>query len=261
MRAPRTPRSIGLLALLALAALAGCFRAGEAPIASFTRTPAAGDAPLSVFFDASDSVDPEGGPLTYDWSFGEGTKAVGATATHTYAIAGTYEAVLTVTDQEGNRGTYARMVTVSDAALVEEPGSVVGQQAIDFTLDDLDGIGHALSDYRGLVILLDFWASTCTPCTMTMPHLESLRERFADDGLVVVGVSIDTSEDAARSFIETNGYTAFTILHSSEAEARAVKNQYDVDGVPHTFVIDRQGIIRHRDHPIRLRDRHIEPWL
>ena len=261
MRVRMTHRSIGLLAILALIALTGCFHADEAPIASFTRTPAAGEVPLSVFFDGSASVDPEGDPLSYDWSFGDDTTAAGATATHTYTIAGTYEAILTVTDREGSRGTYTRMVTVSDAAVVEEPGSVVGQQAIDFTLDDLDGIEHALSDYRGLVILLDFWASTCTPCTLTMPHLETLRERFADDGLVIIGVSIDTSEDAARSFIETNGYTAFTILHSSEAEARAVKNQYDVAGVPHTFVIDRQGIIRHRDHPIRLRDRHIEPWL
>ena len=51
------------------------------------------------------------------------------------------------------------------------------------------------------------------------------------------------------------------ILYGSEAEARAVKSQYGVVGIPHTFVIDRQGIIRHRDHPIRLRDWHVEPWL
>ncbi|MBU0595903.1 redoxin domain-containing protein [Candidatus Bipolaricaulota bacterium] len=264
MRTGEVLRRFGAVAAavaLMAAALGGCLSRNAAPIASFTRTPSAGDAPLSVFFDASASVDPEGGALTHRWAFGDGETASGETATHTYETAGTYETVLTAIDAKGAEGTSARMVTVNDAAVIEESGSAVGQQAIDFTLNDLDGIPLTLSEYRGYVILLDFWSSTCTPCKLTMPHLELLRARFAGDGLVVIGVSVDTSEQAARAFIESNGYTEFIILYGSEAEARAVKSQYGVVGIPHTFVIDRQGIIRHHDHPIRLRDWHIEPWL
>jgi len=249
------------VAATALIAIAGCFHDNEAPLASFTRTPSFGDAPLSVFFDASASIDPDGDALVYRWAFGDGGEAAGETATHTYTAAGVYEAVLTVIDQEGAEDAAVRMLTVNDAAVIEEPGNQIGQQAIDFTLSDLAGSPLALSDYRGQVILLDFWSSTCTPCKTTMPYLEMLRARFADQGLVVIGVSVDETEDAARAYIESNGYTEFIILYSSEAEARAVKSQYGVAGIPHTFVIDRQGIIRHNDHPIRIRDWHIEPWL
>ena len=258
----RIGSKIAAIAILATAlALAGCLNRNAAPIASFTRTPPFGDAPLSVFFDASASVDPDGGALDHHWAFGDGEAANGETTTHTYEAAGTYEVVLTVIDTKGAEGEFTRMVTVSDAATIEEAGSAVGQQAIDFTLNDLEGIPLALSDYRGYVILLDFWSSTCMPCKQTLPHLESLRARYADNGLVVIGVSVDATEQAARTYIESNGYTEFVILYSSEAEARAVKTQYGVDGIPHTFVIDRQGIIRHHDHPIRIRDWHIEPWL
>ena len=259
-------RSVGrillsAMVLLALAFLAGCLWMDQEPVATFERSPQAGDAPLSVFFDASESFDPEGEPLTYEWDFGDGGTAAGETPTHTYATPGTYEARLTVADPRGRASEFARMITVTDESSHTETGNDINQLAIDFVLKDLDGVEHALTDYRGYVILLDFWSSTCTPCQLTMPHLESLRERFADAGLVVIGVSIDTSEDEARAFITSNGYSEFVILHSSEAEARAVKSEYGVVGVPHTFVIDRQGVIRHADHPIRLRDRHIEPWL
>ena len=249
------------MALSTLALLGGCLWINQAPVATFERSPQAGDAPLSVFFDASESFDPEGEPLTYQWNLGDGGTAAGKTLTHTYAAPGTYEARLTVVDPRGRASEFARMISVADESSDVEAGNEIGQLAIDFVLEDLDGIEHVLSDYRGYVILLDFWSSTCTPCQLTMPHLESLRQQFADAGLVVIGVSIDTSEAAARAFIESNGYTEFVILHSSEAEARAVKSEYGVVGVPHTFVIDRQGIIRYADHPIRLRDRHIEPWL
>jgi thiol-disulfide isomerase/thioredoxin len=94
-----------------------------------------------------------------------------------------------------------------------------------------------------------------------MPHLEALRAKYAEQGLVVIAVNLDVTEAEAVDYLTENGFDAFVVLRGSLAEAEAVRATYGVEGIPHTFVIDRQGIVRHADHPIRLRDRDIEPWL
>ena len=96
--------------------------ANSAPVASFTATPPTGPAPLVVHFDATASRDPGGSIATYGWSFGDGTTASGATATHTYATAGTYVATLTVTDNVGATGSADKTIAVTPASdfLIEE---------------------------------------------------------------------------------------------------------------------------------------------
>jgi len=246
---------------LALLSLAACVALNRPPIATFTRSPAVGDAPLAVFFDASESVDPDGAVLSYAWAFGDGTIGDGPRTAHMYAIAGTYEVTLAVADDRGAEGSAVRAVSVSDPANPPTVGPEVGQLAPDFTLENLEGSEVSLSDYRGYVVLLDFWRSTCTSCRVTMPHLETLRASYAAEGLVVIAVNLDVTEAEAIDFLTENGFDAFIALHGSLTEAEAVRATYGVEGIPHTFVIDRQGIVRHADHPIRLRDRHIEPWL
>ena len=249
---------LGILML----ALNGCQLFNDPPVPAFTRSPANGEAPLSVFFDASASADPDGIILSHEWDFGDGAAATGETATRTYSEAGVYQATLTVTDDGGARRELSRMIDVRSPGQPPQIGTAIGQLAPDFTLADLSGTPVTLSDLRGYVVLLDFWASWCDYCLSTMPHLETMRSRFADDGLVIVAVSLDRSEMDARAYIEGAGYTEFIVLRGSLAEAEAVKTDlYGVAAIPHTFVIDRQGIIRHADHPNRLRDRHIEPWL
>jgi len=241
--------------------LAGCFELNEEPIATFTRSPASGEVPLSVFFDASHSIDTDGTIVHIAWTFGDGATAEGVTTTHTYSEAGTFEATLTVTDDRGAESTALRAITVTDAAEPPQTGTAVGEFAPAFTLKNLDGVDASLEDYRGQVVLLDFWRSTCTPCVLTMPHLESLRAEFADRGLVVIAVNLDLTEDAARAYLAANGYGDFVVLRGTLEDATAVRSLYDVDRIPHTFIIDRQGIVRYADHPIRIRGHHIEPWL
>lgn len=91
-----------------------------------------------------------------------------------------------------------------------------------------------------------------------MPNIEALRAKHADEGLVVVLISEDTAAEDARAVLDEQGYDEFVALYDADGDARAV---YDIDVIPRTFVIDRQGIVRYEDHPIRIRDRNITPWL
>jgi thiol-disulfide isomerase/thioredoxin len=249
-----------LLAIL-VTLLTGCLAKNAAPVASFIRSPASGPSPLSTFFDASSSYDPDGTILTHRWRFGDGFTGTGKTATHTYATPGSYEVRLTVTDDQGATGSTVRMITVLDPAKEIPVGTQIGNLAPEFTLKDLQGESVSLSDFRGEIVLLDFWASWCPPCRYSMPHLDELRERYRTEGLVVVAISLDQNMEDISAFLEENGYSDMVVLWESQKAAQAVKTLYGVSGIPHTFVIDRQGIIRYSDHPIRLRDRDIEPWL
>lgn len=91
-----------------------------------------------------------------------------------------------------------------------------------------------------------------------MPEMETLRTKFADDGVLVVLVSEDVSAAAALDVLVNQGYDYFVELFDAGETARSL---YGVDLIPRVFIIDRQGIVRHVDHPIRIRNRYITPWL
>jgi len=259
----RHKSSVRLIALLVgiLAALTGCFLLNTPPVADFTRSPSFGGSPLAVFFNAETSHDPDGSIAAYEWSFGDGAVGFGETATHTYEVAGTYSAKLIVTDDRGARNSTVRMIVV-EAPDEEIPvGTQLGQRAPEFTLEDLQDEELSLSDFLGQVVILDFWASWCPPCRYSMPHLENLGTSYRDRGLVVLGVNLDENRQDAQTFLADSGYSNIVTVWESYSAAQAVKQLYGVEGIPHTFLIDRQGVIRYSDHPIRLRDHDIEPWL
>lgn len=166
-------------------------------------------------------------------------------------LSDTEESVLSTLDEE------QRAPEASDVPV----GNRVGQLAPEFTLAELSGGEVALSDFRNRVVVLDFWATWCSPCRASMPGLEALRARYHDKGLVLVSVSLDRSGENAKSYLEANGYEEFIGLWESLAAAKQVARLYGVFGIPRTFVIDRDGIIRYSGHPIRLTDTTIEPWL
>ena len=138
-------------------------------------------------------------------------------------------------------------------------GIKVGQTAPDFTLQGLDEKNISLSDFRGRVVILDFWASWCIPCRASMPRLESLRKRYQDKGLVMLGVSLDRRKEDAKRFLTENGYRELVAMWESLAASQAVAHLYGIFGIPHTFVIDRQGIIHYVGHPFYLTDAVLEP--
>ena len=257
-------RVLGAMVLSAVVlAVGGCIALNKAPIASFTRSPASGVVPVAVFFDASESSDSDGEIVSYAWEFGDGTSSRDATAepttTHTFSSAGTYSVTLTVTDDRGKSAETVRAIDVTASDAPPPEGTEIGQRAPGFSLSDVrTGEMRTLADFRGYVVLLEFWRSTCSACRSSMPEVEALRVKFAADGLLVVLVSQDVTAEEARVVLDGQGYDDFIGLFDGEGAARSL---YDIELIPRLFVIDRQGIVRHVDHPVRIRDRHITPWL
>ena len=140
-----------------------------------------------------------------------------------------------------------------------EVGHRVGQQAPDFTLPTLTGNPVSLSDYRGRVVLLDFWASWCIPCRLTMPVLEGLSQQYPE--IVLLGVSLDRSRSDAVAYLDSREEFSLIAVYGSLSAASSVSQLYAVTGIPRTFLIDREGIVRFADHPANLTATAIEALL
>lgn len=116
----------------------------------------------------------------------------------------------------------------------------VGGTAPDFTLTDMQGNQVALSQFRGKVVLVNFWATWCPPCREEMPSMERLYRRYKDKGLVLLAVNIEEQGyQAVSRFLMGKNYS-FPILLDTAAE---VQNNYKVFRFPETFIIDRNGVI------------------
>jgi thiol-disulfide isomerase/thioredoxin len=116
----------------------------------------------------------------------------------------------------------------------------IGTSAFNFTLADLDGNDVSLNDFRGQPVFINFWASWCGPCRDEMPDMEEVYQKYKDAGLVILGVNIEEAEADVRQFVLEGGYS-WTFLLDSEAQ---VADLYDVNGIPSSFFIDKDGIIR-----------------
>jgi len=111
--------------------------------------------------------------------------------------------------------------------------------APDFTLQDLSGKHVHLGDLKGSVVLVEFWATWCPPCRESIPGMERLHKAYRDKGLVVLGVSLDTSGvDSVRSFVRESGIS-YPILQGSDE----VASKYMVRAIPTMFLVNKDGVI------------------
>jgi len=116
----------------------------------------------------------------------------------------------------------------------------VGAIAPDFTLQDLNGDQVSLVDYRGKVVLLNFWATWCPPCQHEVPMFVDMYEELKDDDFVILAVSIGEGKDKVSSFAAEKGMSFPVLLDSSKVVGR----RYLVRAIPTSVVIDRFGVVR-----------------
>lgn len=120
------------------------------------------------------------------------------------------------------------------------PTQSKGTHAPDFELRHLEGGRVRLSDHRGQVVLLNFWATWCGPCREELPHVQKLHETYGDQGLVVITVSTDPTRRPVSRYVSRHAFT-FTVLMADGS----IQSDYGVSGIPVTFLIDRSGMIRY----------------
>ena len=136
-------------------------------------------------------------------------------------------------------------LAVAACTPADAPGRVeVGAPAPGYHTVSLDGDSVSLADQRGKVVLLNIWATWCHPCRDEIPELRELHAKYQSRGLELVGVSVDSegSDDAIRAFMKDFEMT-FPIWRDPDER---VSTQFLVVGVPATFLIDRDGILRWR---------------
>jgi peroxiredoxin len=114
------------------------------------------------------------------------------------------------------------------------------KQAPDFTLKSRSGENIKLSELRGNVVMVNFWASWCGPCRQEMPLLQQLHDRYQGMGFTLLGVNVDEEPAAAEKMLKEIPVN-FPVLYDSDNK---VSKQYQVKAMPSTFMVDRDGNVR-----------------
>ena len=138
---------------------------------------------------------------------------------------------------------FALVLSVFAASGLASSG-LEGQAAPDFALKSSTGENLRLSEYRGDVVMVNFWATWCGPCRQEMPLLDELYNRYQRVGFNLLGVNIDDDSRRAMQMIEELGVN-FPVLFDARKE---VSELYEVEAMPVTVIIDRQGTVRYVHH-------------
>lgn len=139
--------------------------------------------------------------------------------------------------------TTVLMLILSSGLLMvscSSPAPQVGKPAPDFQLPNLEEQPISLSDFRGKPVLLNFWATWCGPCVFEMPFIQGIFEESSDTGLVILAVNIGETPSTVRDFIQAGNFSFPVLLDTSQDVAL----EYNVRGIPTTFLIDKDGIIQ-----------------
>ncbi len=118
-----------------------------------------------------------------------------------------------------------------------------GEPLPDFTLTDMQGNSHTLSDYRGKVVMVNFWATYCGPCIKEMPSMQRLKEKLGDKPFAILAVDMAEEKADVNAFLNKHQIEVnFPILLNPEGD---VVENWMITAVPTTFVIDPEGKIRY----------------
>lgn len=123
---------------------------------------------------------------------------------------------------------------------------LVGKPMPDFSATDLDGKSISLQQYRGKVVLLDFWAVWCDPCTAEMPIVKRVYDTYKDQGFDIIGVSLDTEEKLLRNYLKENDIQWRQIFSGKGWYSPLVK-QFDIHAIPAPWLIAKDGTLISHD--------------
>jgi len=116
------------------------------------------------------------------------------------------------------------------------------RKSTDFSLEQMGGGKITLSEQKGKVVLVDFWATWCGPCKSAIPYIINIYNTYKDQGLIVLGISLDQERSALDKFIKDQPIP-YPILYGDAQVARA----YDVQGIPTMVIFDKKGKIAFRE--------------
>jgi peroxiredoxin len=142
------------------------------------------------------------------------------------------------------KNTFMALVFSVFAASSLASSGMEGQPAPDFSLKSSTGENLRLSEYRGDVVMINFWATWCGPCRQEMPLLDELYSRYQRVGFNLLGVNIDDDSRRAMQMIEELGVN-FPVLFDARKE---VSKLYEVEAMPVTVIVDRSGNVRYIHH-------------
>ena len=134
-------------------------------------------------------------------------------------------------------GILAAVCLVSQACVPARPVKLL-KTAHDFALNDSEGVRIKLSDYKGRVVLLNFWATWCKGCVLEIPWFIEFQERYKDSGLSVIGVSIDEGWKPVKAFVEEKKVNYPIVL-----DTEGLRRIYELNSMPMTLLIDRRCAI------------------
>ena len=120
-------------------------------------------------------------------------------------------------------------------------GASGSQKAPDFKLAARGGSQINLSQYKGQVVMINFWATWCGPCRQEMPLLETIYKKYNKMGFVLLGVNVEPDSKAAEDWLAKQPPVTFPILFDTESK---VTELYNVNSMPSTVIVDKQGNVR-----------------
>ena len=181
----------------------------------------------------------------------EMTKALASYANFPNAIYTDGQALAHLNQDDAAKAQFEKFVKMStDGDLdrrralryISEPSLARARMAPPFEVTTTDGQRVSLDDFKGKVVLLDFWATWCGPCREALPHMKDIAKKFQGQSLVILSVSLDDNEGKWKEFVAKNGMT--WLQYRDGGFTGPISTLFDVRAIPHTFSIDADGVLQ-----------------
>ncbi len=128
----------------------------------------------------------------------------------------------------------------TDAVTPVGASAEIGAPAPDFTLFSVEDEKVSLSEFKGKVVMVNFWATWCPPCKKEIPDFMDFQKTYGERGFEILGISLDDDQDAVHTYLTSNPINYFVLFGSPDVAAK----YGNIQSIPTTFLVDREGIIR-----------------